>query len=141
MMECAKRHLVHDHPDADIVLSTAHQSKGCEFPIVIVHNDFIVSNMDECNVLYVALTRAKHKVYVNHKVLRVLKNAHGNIYYPAHHKTINQSKRCDRCKSIMTNQLIMRECDEDPLFNKECEIHIVEHICQSCKSLVLPSVL
>ena len=50
-----------DEADADVVVSTAHKSKGREWDSVRLHGDFPVDRMDasEYRLLYVAVTRAK----------------------------------------------------------------------------------
>ena len=83
---------------ADFVLSTAHKSKGLEWDSVLIWNDFIninqvvklgdqymvqVSNMfddvnrkpvdvDEINLLYVAVTRARKRVFLNTAVSELM---------------------------------------------------------------------
>lgn len=70
----------HKHPD--IVITTVHKSKGLEWDSVLLANDFekvsysvkdgpggprICINSDaECRLLYVAVTRAKQKLYLGH---------------------------------------------------------------------------
>ena len=47
--------------EADIIFSTAHRAKGREFSHVIVNADFNPQkNIEEQNLYYVAVTRAKH---------------------------------------------------------------------------------
>lgn len=70
-------YLVPQH-DADFILSTTHQAKGMEFDNVFLCNDFITFKYDEngkirsqvfdhesYNIIYVAITRAKHNLYIN----------------------------------------------------------------------------
>lgn len=64
---------------AEIVFSTVHRSKGMEYDVVQVVNDFITEEKleklkdealskgklnEEINLLYVAITRTKHSVYI-----------------------------------------------------------------------------
>jgi len=68
---------------ADIIFSTVHRAKGMEYDTVQLVNDFITEEKitkltdlyildansrskinEEINLLYVAVTRARHKVYV-----------------------------------------------------------------------------
>lgn len=68
---------------ADIVLSTCHRAKGQEYDVVELTQGFITENdiksgkykdrkeqaMEEINILYVALTRAKNKLYFPESIL------------------------------------------------------------------------
>lgn len=47
-----------------ILLITAHESKGAEYPVVILLNDFKEDTPETRRAFYVALTRAKERVYV-----------------------------------------------------------------------------
>lgn len=52
---------------ADLIISTAHKAKGREWSLVKLANDFFSpdsekSSREEVNLLYVAVTRAKHKL-------------------------------------------------------------------------------
>ncbi len=70
---------------ADIILSTAHKAKGLEFNNVFLCNDFslfINENGDinmkawkdeEINILYVAATRAIHKLRINSTLKNIIK--------------------------------------------------------------------
>lgn len=72
---------------AEIIFSTVHRCKGMEYDAVQLANDFITENkikelkkkvrdeqgkaklMEEINLLYVALTRAKNSIYVHSNLL------------------------------------------------------------------------
>jgi hypothetical protein len=68
--------------EPDIILTTAHKSKGREFNTVVLANDFpdiydkngvlIDLEDEERNLLYVALTRAKHKLYINKTIQNII---------------------------------------------------------------------
>lgn len=81
-------HEIHKLPDipkenAEIILSTVHKAKGMEYDQVKLHNDFaeigylnkVISEtegdyiagqtLEEINLLYVAVTRSKHKLELN----------------------------------------------------------------------------
>ncbi|MBF0398070.1 MAG: ATP-dependent helicase [Desulfobacterales bacterium] len=67
-----------DVEDAEIILTTAHKSKGMEFNQVKITNDFskLVENEDltdvdseEINLIYVAVTRAKYKLEIPEKII------------------------------------------------------------------------
>lgn len=62
---------------ADIILTTAHKSKGLEFVNVLIYNDFIeLSNYnyeygeEEINLIYVAITRVTHELELNFDLLK-----------------------------------------------------------------------
>jgi len=54
---------------ANVILTTAHKSKGLEFTSVLIGNDFLelpcTDNPEEINILYVAVTRATHDLELN----------------------------------------------------------------------------
>ena len=66
--------------DAQIIITTAHQSKGLEFDNVIISDDYVKlvystgklnirkDNDSEYNVLYVAMTRAKKELILNEEL-------------------------------------------------------------------------
>lgn len=72
-----RRRSIQDHQKADLILSTAHRSKGMTIDRVVLENDFpevvnekgIISAKDldrqEVNLLYVAVTRAKQTLTLN----------------------------------------------------------------------------
>ena len=72
----------------DLILTTAHKSKGREFDIVVLANDFpdvfdkdgeFVGLEDaEANLLYVALTRAKFYLIRNYTLKDIRKKLYGN---------------------------------------------------------------
>jgi F-box protein 18 (helicase) len=82
-----KESAVEREEDADVVLTTAHRSKGKEFKQVILLNDFadfvdtksvpIAVNTQELeqelNLLYVAFTRTMHAIELNNQVKNVIK--------------------------------------------------------------------
>lgn len=51
--------------DADITITTIHQSKGAEWNNVLLYDDWTggINNNEEKNLLYVATTRAKERLY------------------------------------------------------------------------------
>ena len=81
-----KQNLVSEN--ADILMTTAHQSKGLEYDNVIIANDFVTLHKgnhirkpmkDDCsehNILYVAMTRARKELILNEELtnfVRILK--------------------------------------------------------------------
>lgn len=73
-LKLLREHTVTSEKDADITVSTAHRSKGLEWPVVILDEDFADitdplmpedERRDETNLLYVAVTRARKTLVVN----------------------------------------------------------------------------
>jgi len=65
-----KRNLQSNARQAQVLLSTVHQAKGLEFGNVVLSNDFphvdtIKKGSDELNILFTAITRVKHNLYLN----------------------------------------------------------------------------
>ncbi|GFU27898.1 f-box DNA helicase 1 [Trichonephila clavipes] len=78
---------------ANVIFSTAHKAKGLEFDTVCLTDDYPVApgidyrrrrvvDLEETNILYVALTRAKRSLILPDKVLRVLLAAQEKFEYP-----------------------------------------------------------
>ena len=73
-LKLLREHTVTSEKDADITVSTAHRSKGLEWPVVILDEDFADitdplmpedERRDETNLLYVAATRARKTLVLN----------------------------------------------------------------------------
>jgi superfamily I DNA/RNA helicase len=111
-------------------LITAHQSKGLEFDHVVLCNDIRFDNPQASNLMYVALTRAKHSIHISIKLLNYLFSKRNNL--GIHETPSSKNKRCTRCKNRFTNQRQMIECDSDVLLNHTCELHIIEPVCSQC---------
>ena len=47
-----------------VLLSTSHDSKGKEFKIVILINDFSKNSEETRRLFYVAMTRAKERLFI-----------------------------------------------------------------------------
>jgi len=90
--------------DADIILATAHKSKGSEFDNVILADDYpsLLSDghlkqdvlIAEVNLLYVAATRAKKILQVNRQIIDVLNVLEGKeevIKYLANNNSLTSS--------------------------------------------------
>ncbi|VTP78141.1 putative recombination protein RecB [Leclercia adecarboxylata] len=69
-----RRQVVTHEKDAQVTVSTAHRSKGLEWPVVMLSEDFtditdpLLSEderQDETNLLYVAVTRARRTLVLN----------------------------------------------------------------------------
>ena len=100
--------------DADVILSTVHQSKGLEYDNVKLSDDFIPlitslntiyiyksrSAIEGYNLLYVAITRAKKNLIINKELFSYLKLKKGTRIY-------NEitSDKCNICKeNIILNK-------------------------------------
>ncbi|EIX9082167.1 UvrD-helicase domain-containing protein [Serratia sp. CY56810] len=73
-LQVMREHAVTDETQAQVTVSTAHRSKGLEWPVVVLNEDFadITDPMlpddertDETNLLYVAVTRARQVLVIN----------------------------------------------------------------------------
>lgn len=65
--------------EANVILTTAHKSKGLEFMNVLIYNDFVeLSNYnfeygeEEINLLYVAVTRAVYELELNNDLKKIM---------------------------------------------------------------------
>lgn len=79
-LQVLRRQATTNEKDADVVVSTAHRSKGLEWDTVILNDDFSdITNpllseearTDETNLLYVATTLAR-KLLVRNALLKLL---------------------------------------------------------------------
>lgn len=79
-LQVLRRQATTNEKDADVVVSTAHRSKGLEWDTVILNDDFSdITNLllseeartDETNLLYVATTLAR-KLLVRNALLKLL---------------------------------------------------------------------
>ncbi|PVD25065.1 hypothetical protein C0Q70_15563 [Pomacea canaliculata] len=87
---------VRDLTQADVVLSTVHKAKGLEFSTVKITDDFIESRADvewtsipslrlpieEVNLLYVAVTRAKHALMMSNLLYILFTYGGGGFAWP-----------------------------------------------------------
>lgn len=76
-----RRHVVTHEKDAQVTVSTAHRSKGLEWEVVVLNEDFCditdpllsaIERQDETNLLYVAVTRAR-KILVLNELMQCMK--------------------------------------------------------------------
>ncbi|CAI0963171.1 UvrD-helicase domain-containing protein [Serratia quinivorans] len=79
-LQVMREHAVTDESAAQVTVSTAHRSKGLEWPVVVLNEDFVDitdpllpedERTDETNLLYVAVTRAR-KTLVTNALLQAL---------------------------------------------------------------------
>lgn len=73
-LQLMREHAVTDESRAQVTVSTAHRSKGLEWPVVMLDDDFAditdplmpdCDRTDETNLLYVAVTRARQTLVIN----------------------------------------------------------------------------
>lgn len=73
-LQVMREHAVTDESQAQVTVSTAHRSKGLEWPVVVLDEDFAditdplmteCERTDETNLLYVAVTRARETLVLN----------------------------------------------------------------------------
>lgn len=86
-LQVMREHAVTDESQAQVTVSTAHRSKGLEWPAVMLNDDFAditdplmvdSERTDETNLLYVAVTRAQQTLVLN-DLLQVLMDSEGDI--------------------------------------------------------------
>ncbi|MCS4269088.1 UvrD-helicase domain-containing protein [Serratia sp. BIGb0163] len=86
-LQVMREHAVTDESQAQVTVSTAHRSKGLEWPVVMLNDDFAditdplmvdSERTDETNLLYVAVTRAQQTLVLN-DLLQVLMDSEGDI--------------------------------------------------------------
>lgn len=84
-LQVMREHAVTDERQAQVTVSTAHRSKGLEWPVVVLNHDFADitdplmadrERTDETNLLYVAVTRARQTLVLN-DLLQVLMDDEG----------------------------------------------------------------
>jgi superfamily I DNA/RNA helicase len=88
LLASLRKNIALEPEDADVIVSTVHRSKGLEWPMVILENDFPdifeqdplkmspEQRVDELNLLYVAVTRAKNKLVINELVQELVLKTH-----------------------------------------------------------------
>lgn len=73
-LQVMREHAVTDESAAQVTVSTAHRSKGLEWPVVVLNGDFADitdpllpddERTDETNLLYVAVTRTRKTLVIN----------------------------------------------------------------------------
>ncbi|WP_426509621.1 UvrD-helicase domain-containing protein [Serratia proteamaculans] len=86
-LQVMREHAVTDESQAQVTVSTAPRSKGLEWPVVMLNDDFAdmtdplmddSERTDETNLLYVAVTRAQQTLVLN-DLLQVLMDSEGDI--------------------------------------------------------------
>ena len=116
-----------------IVITTAHQSKGCEFNHVCLYDDFSLHNEDTFHTLYVAMTRAKDILYTNETLLKIFKKSIKCVAYYSHKIKTSKSRLCSCCHRINTNQQVCVENDPISIIEgNSCQIYEYLPMCNMC---------
>ena len=86
LISALRRNSTDDPLDADVIVSTCHRSKGLEWDVVVLEEDFPDifdeekitpdQRVDELNLLYVAATRAKKVLVINSITQVVIQKSH-----------------------------------------------------------------
>ncbi|HHL3045730.1 TPA: 3'-5' exonuclease [Pseudomonas aeruginosa] len=86
LIAALRRSSTDDPLDADVIVSTCHRSKGLEWDVVVLEEDFPDifdeekitpdQRIDELNLLYVAATRAKKVLVINSITQVVIQKSH-----------------------------------------------------------------
>ena len=123
--------------NASYVFSTVHKAKGLEFHTVLLSSDFCDLTdrdnlmVEEINVIYVAITRAKKQLYVN-KSLQDLLSATNLLLSPKLVPKSNSNPSCSKCGSgIPVFQNLFQICHELPGFEDVDDIYL----CEECRPL------
>ncbi|XP_033123461.1 F-box DNA helicase 1-like [Anneissia japonica] len=133
-IERIKSRAVDDITQAEVVFSTAHKAKGLEFDTVKVTCDFLTETndgnlpgfggipahlqmnanqpMDEFNLLYVALTRAKKRLKLTSPILKMLARLNETFSYPVSTKAITRNEegvlvKCFQCSAEINSNTVL----------------------------------
>lgn len=119
----------------DLVLTTAHQSKGCEFEHVVLYDDFLMNSQDAQNILYVAMTRAKSTLYMNETLSKFYKKVLKPNVYTFDTKVTSKFGTCSFCNRTSTNMLVCKENDHETIMeHNRCELYEYVTMCNLCKN-------
>jgi len=84
-----KNECVFTPKEAELILSTAHKAKGLEFDHVVIANDFKDPldkdgiEIQEANLIYVVVTRAKKHLVLNEKMVAFINSPQKNVLLAA----------------------------------------------------------
>lgn len=122
--------------EGELILTTAHQSKGCEFDHVVLYDDFPMNGSDAHNILYVAMTRAKKRIYLNDSLSHFYKKVVAPNVYTTHvMQTPQQFKTCMFCHRTKTNLLVCKENDHEGILQyNRCDLYEYVPMCNLCKN-------
>jgi hypothetical protein len=128
-----KQWITHDVRQANVILTTVHQAKGSEFDNVCLHNDLSLNMIDSLFVMYVAMTRAKKRLFLNTVMTNYFVKQRG-IVYSNEYRVDNSSENCEICKTNTTHRA-WKDIDVDAYFDSTTETQIHERVamCESCK--------
>jgi galactitol-specific phosphotransferase system IIB component len=109
MKMCSLRERLKSKDDADIIVTNVHQAKGLEFDVVQLGKDFttlVINNKPivkkdplQYNLLYVAITRAKHTLIINDTLGDFLQYL--NEFQMKYTKRkIHESVSCENCSTL-----------------------------------------
>lgn len=136
MWDQARQLQSHDNPH--IVITTAHQSKGSEFDYVVLYDDFPMNNEDAYNTLYVAMTRAKKRLYLNNSLFTFFTKRSKRVVYDDMRLAQSSFAECVFCNHVKTNQSICVESDPKGILEGEgCNVYEYVPICNLCKRKVI----
>lgn len=131
--ETLKTWVVNDMNHANVILSTVHQAKGCEFDNVCLYDDLALNVEDSLYIMYVAMTRAKKKLILNTLMTNYFSRQKGHLYLDDTRRNSCWSK-CFLCYSY-TNLSAWLDVDVDAAFTvDESEIYEHVHMCLKCKT-------
>lgn len=128
---------VEEEHDADLILSTAHKAKGCEWDSVRIAEDFSFSQSEtgqipfsEARLFYVAITRAKQRLVVD----PVIMSAFASNLAPDHVLRRMQSSALDKAPPTITDDdegsavmLDLNETDHPPDQSPEAPVQKATH--------------
>ena len=114
-------------------LITAHQSKGLEFDNVLIANDFTFNNTDACYVMYVAMSRAKRKLYINNLLNAYMYTKHCKFSIMSNNPKRSTYGRCHKCGTKFTDQSVFVEQDQEVVTRYTCNMFVIENMCTQCK--------
>ena len=141
-----QNNMVIDENDAKIIYGTCHQLKGLEYNNVKIANDFNIgisqdglhleisrkkTSIENYNLLYVAITRAKHKLCISNNINLLL----NYIYKHKDREYISNldSKIIDVCECNPQNNVRVYECQKKNVYrNRNFDEKMKK--CKSCLS-------
>jgi len=115
--------------DTGIGIITAHKSKGLEFDKVVLADDFGINSPDECNLMYVAMTRAKESVSLPRVFLNYMFQKHPKLKFT--HGT--EPSVCSICSRRTRITSMYVEDDPEVILNNVCELYTLQTICDRCQ--------
>jgi len=124
-----KNTLHHMTKQNGIGIINAHKSKGLEFDEVVLTNDFSFNDDDSCNVLYVALTRAKKKIHIPPKLMNYMFHKQPKLKF--YNPKDKMNGRCSSCHRFTKDNYYV-ECDPEVVVSFDCTLYISNRFCTFC---------